>query len=150
VADKDQHAFVSSLISDYSRLECEAAMLGALGVILALILALAVGYFSLMNQTPVTVQLWPGMAPRTAFVWEIALYAAMAGWLISSLFWLAPLFGGHRRHRQLRRRLRELEAKLIPPSVVAEPAPSALENRAVVNAGSPERVVAARADEEPV
>jgi len=126
-------------------------MLGTIGAILAILLALAVGYFSVMNQTPVSVSWWPGMPPRSAFIWEIALYAAMTGCLVSGLFLVGPWLGAHRRCRQLRRRVRELEQKLVAivPSLSEAPQPT-LSNGVVTTTVSTGRAVAARADEEPV
>jgi uncharacterized integral membrane protein len=126
-------------------------MLGTIGAILAILLALAVGYFSVMNQTPVSVSWWPGMPPRAAFIWEIALYAAMAGCLVSGLFLVGPWLGAHRRCRQLRRRVRELEQKLVAggPSISEAPRPT-LNNGVVTSTAGPGRAVAARTDEEPV
>jgi uncharacterized integral membrane protein len=126
-------------------------MLGTIGAILAIVLALAVGYFSVMNQTPVSVSWWPGMPPRAAFIWEIALYAAMAGCFVSGLFLLGPWVGAHRRCRQLRRRVRELEEKLTAGVASISEAPqSSLKNGVVPSTVSAGRAVAARSDEEPV
>ena len=127
-------------------------MLGALGMILAVLLALGVGYFSWMNQSPVQVHLWPGMAPRNAFIWEIAGYAAITGCLFSILFVCGQLLGEKRRCRQLRRRVRELEARLptARTSAVDEAAHAALDNGSPIPAPKIGRTVATRADEEPV
>jgi hypothetical protein len=126
-------------------------MMGALGVLLGLVLMLGVGYCSLLNQTPVSIQWWPGMPPHAAFVWEIAVYSAGTGWLTAMLFLAIPCLGAQRRCRQLRRRLRELEARLAPgPPVVGETPLTALENGGVTTNTRLTPAVSARVDEEPV
>jgi hypothetical protein len=103
-------------------------MLGAIGLLLALLLALGVGFFGFMNLEPVPVQIWPGIR-RSAFIWEIAVYAAMAGTLTSMLFLLGGWLGVHRRCRRLRRRVLELERQLQQSQPVVGEAPlTALDN----------------------
>jgi hypothetical protein len=125
-------------------------MLGAIGILLGLLLMGAVGYISLLNQNPVAVHLWPGLAPRSAFVWEIAVYAALVGWLSASLCWFVPWWSAKQRGRQFRRRVRELEARLPTPPVVGEASRTALENRPVGVSTGISRAVVTQPDEEPV
>jgi len=126
-------------------------MLGPLGFFLALLLGLGCLYFGIMNQVPVTVTLLPGLAPRSAFIGEIALYSAMVGTLVAGLLWLPAWLGARRHARRLVRRVRELEGRLKqPPSLIAETPVASLET--VI--AEPERVVprrvTAHVDEEPV
>jgi uncharacterized integral membrane protein len=103
-------------------------MVGAIGLLLALLLALGFAYFGAMNMDPVSVQIWPGVK-RSAFIIEIAAYAAIAGVLFSTFFLIGGWLGAQSRCRQLRRRVRELERQLLQAQPVVSEAPlAALEN----------------------
>jgi uncharacterized integral membrane protein len=125
-------------------------MLGPILYLLGLLFALGLGYFFLLNQTPISVVLLPGLPPRSAFVGELVAYAAMAGGLVMLLLSMPPWIAASRRCRQLRRQVRELEARLGVKPVVGEAPLSALDNGLGAAGTVGSRAVASRADEEPV
>jgi len=133
-------------------------MRGAVGLLLGLILLLGFGYFCYLNVVPVSVRFWPGMPPRSAFIWEIAAYSALTGTLIALLLLLGESLGTRRRFRQMSRRIRELEARLqlapgapVPsPLVAGSTGPAAsLGQRTAAPLEKPARAATA-VDEEPV
>lgn len=126
-------------------------MLGPLGFFLALLLGLGCLYFGIMNQTPVAVTLLPGIAPRSAFIGEIALYSAMVGALVAGLLWFPAWLGVRRHVRRLGRRVRELERQVKSSTPMVEETPV---TPLATGVSEPELVaprrVTAHVDEEPV
>lgn len=121
--------------------------MGIFGFLAALILAVLTGYFVILNQVPVQVNL-PFLPAQQAFLHEVILYSAVAGLSVSALMALGPHFKAFRTVRALRRQLRALEEELqaLRPSS-GTPALYAENSTLLAPTRAP---VLARGDEEPV
>jgi uncharacterized integral membrane protein len=121
-------------------------MMGILGFLAALFLAVLFGYFAFLNQVPVQLN-FPLLPPQRAFLHEVAGYSAIAGALVSAFLALGPLWKASRTVRALRRQVRALEEQMRPLRESAGTPALYSDNSTLL---APTRAATARADEEAV
>jgi hypothetical protein len=86
--------------------------MGVLGFFAALLLAVAFGYFALVNQAPIQVSFFYPIPPQRALLHELVGYSALAGALFSAFLLVGPIWRSSRAVRGLRRQVRSLEEEI--------------------------------------
>ncbi len=122
--------------------------MGILGLLAAIILAVLFGYFTVLNQDPVTLKFFSPIPPQHAYLHEIIGYSAIVGVLFSGFLALGPLMSSWRTVRALRRQVRALEEQVKTLREAPGAAPFYSGNSSALAPVHSAQI--ARADEEPV